>query len=330
MKIVIVIFSLWFLHLDASGVSAQQPHIHVTAGVGSNQLPLYVGKDLGIFEKYGSSVEMVLIIGGARGMAALLGGSSHSANMAAMAPVRAVLAGGEATIVGAFLNKSLQKIVARQEVRRPADLRGKKIGIANFGGSSEFGILLALKQWEIPRESVSLVPAGGSPERLLAMEIGALDASLVSYEEAAIAGKKGMTVLAELSELVPEFPDRLIIVRRSYLDKDRDSVKRFLQGLSEAVLVVRTDRERTIGALVKHLKIPHKLAEENYKSIRDAFSYPPRVGRKGLQGVLDIIQQQTNRPKGEFEMNRFVDESILDELDKEGFFKRLESKYVRK
>ena len=53
------------------------------------------------------------------------------------------------------------------------------------------------------------------------MEIGALDASLVSYEEAAIASKKGMTVLAELSELVPEFPDRLIVVRRTYLEKER-------------------------------------------------------------------------------------------------------------
>lgn len=330
MKIIIVFLSLLVLALPASNTFGQQRHLHVTAGVGSNQLPLYIGKDHGIFEKYGLSVEIVLIIGGARGMAALLGGSSQSANMAAMAPVRAVLAGGEPVIVGAFLNKSLQKIIARKEIRKPADLRGKKIGIANFGGSSEFGILLALKAWEIPRESVTLVPAGGSPERLLAMEIGALDASLVSYEEAAIASNKGMTVLAELSELVPEFPDRLIIVRRSYLQKDRDSVKCFLQGLSEAVLVLRNERDRTVGSLMKNLKINRTLAEEAYEPVRSAFSYPPRVGRKGLQGVLDIIQQQSNRPKTEFETSHFLDESILDELEKGGFFKQLNSKYARK
>ena len=100
--------------------------------------------------------------------------------------------------------------------------------------------------------------------------------------------------------------------------------------MGEAVLVVRNDKERTIASLIKHLKINSKLAEESYEPVRNAFSYPPRAGRKGLQGVVDIIQQQTNRPKGEFEMNRFVDESILDELDKEGFFKRLELKYARK
>ena len=52
---------------------------------------MYVAKDLGIFEKYGLNVELIVITGGARGLQALFGGSTHSANMAGMAPVRAVL-----------------------------------------------------------------------------------------------------------------------------------------------------------------------------------------------------------------------------------------------
>lgn len=119
-------------------------------------------------------------------------------------------------------------------------------------------------------------------------------------------------------------------VRRSYLQKEQDNVKRFLQGLSESVLIIRHDRDRTVRSLMKNLKINRTLAEESYEPVRNAFSYPPRVGRKGVQGVLDIIQQQADRPKTEFAMSRFVDESILDELDKTGFFKQLESKYSRK
>jgi len=41
---------------------------------------------LGIFSKYHLDFEGVLIMGGARGTQALLGGSTHSANMAAMVP----------------------------------------------------------------------------------------------------------------------------------------------------------------------------------------------------------------------------------------------------
>jgi len=196
---------------------------------------MYVAKDLGIFDKYGLNVELIVITGGARSLQALFGGSTHSANMAAMAPVSAVLSGGDIVIVGAILNKSLQKFVARKEIRKPIELRNKKIGIANFGGSSEFGALMALREWKIPPESVTLTIAGGGRERMLALEAGGIDATLLSYAETLIASKKGMNVLGEMTELVPEFPDRLIMVRRSYLDKERDSVKKFLQAISKVL-----------------------------------------------------------------------------------------------
>jgi NitT/TauT family transport system substrate-binding protein len=134
----VVFFLSLFLSMGTSpSVDAQVRHLHSSAGVGSNQLPMYVAKDLGLFEKYGLNVELIVITGGARGLQALFGGSTQSANMAGMAPVRAVLSGGDIVIVGAILNKSLQKFVARKEIRNPTELRGKKIGVANFGGSSE-------------------------------------------------------------------------------------------------------------------------------------------------------------------------------------------------
>jgi NitT/TauT family transport system substrate-binding protein len=314
---------------SSSSVLAQQRHLHSSAGVGSNQVPMYVAKDLGIFDKYGLNVELVVITGGARSLQALFGGSTHSANMAAMAPVSAVLSGGDIVIVGAILNKSLQKFVARREIRKPLDLRNKKIGIANFGGSSEFGALMALREWKIPLESVSLMIAGGGRERMLALEAGGIDGTLLSYAEAVSAAKKGMNVLAEMTELVPEFPDRLIMVRRSYLEKERDSVKKFLQAISEGIIKVRTDRERTVTSLMKHLRLDRQIAEDAYKESRNVYSFPPRVGRKGMQSVLDIFQQQTGRPKSDFEMSRFVDESVIDELEREGFFRRIDPKITQ-
>ena len=322
MKVSVLLFS-FMVCIASSDASAQQRHLHSSAGVGSNQIPMYVAKDLGLFEKYGLNVDLIVITGGARGLQALFGGSTHSANMAAMAPVRAALSGGDVVIVGTILNKSLQKFVTRKEIRNPAELRNKKIGVANFGGSSEFGALLALREWKIPSEAVSLVPTGGGRERMIALEAGGIDGTLLSYAEASMAAKKGATVLAEMTDLVPEFPDRAIIVRRSTLEKERDNIKRFLQAISEGIVKVRTEREKTIGSLARHLRIDRRLAEENYDENRDAYSFPPRVGRKGMQGVLDIIQQQTGKPNSEFAMSRFVDESLIDELEREGFFKNI-------
>src|SRR4029434_3203545 len=184
-----VLFSL----IPLSTLSAQQRHLHSSAGVGGPQMVLWAGKDFGTFRKYQLDFESVLILGGVRGMQALLGGSTHSANMAAIVQIRTALAGGDVVIVGGFLNKNLLKFVAQKTITKPGDLRGKKVGIANFGGANEFCVLLALKEWGISREGVKIIPAGGSAARLTAMDARGLDATVISYDHALVATQKGMT-----------------------------------------------------------------------------------------------------------------------------------------
>ena len=321
-----VLFSL----IPLFSLAAQQRHLHSSAGVGGAQIPLWTGKDLGTFRKYQLDVESGLIPGGARGMQALLGGSVHSANMAAMVPIRTSLAGGDVVIVGGFLNKNLLKFVAQKTITKPGDLRGKKVGIANFGGSNEFGVLLALREWGIPREAVNIIPGGGSAARLIAMDARGLDATVISYDHALIAAQKGMTILGDLAEIVPEFPDRLIVARRSSLDKERDTIKRFLQALSESIYQVSTQREKILPIISRHLKVDRKVAEETYDLYHNVFSLPPRVGRKGVRDVADVVLQQMGRPKEEVNLSRLIDESLIDELEREGFFNKLQKEYTRR
>ena len=328
----LIIGSLFLLFslIPLFSLSAQQRHLHSSAGVGGAQIPLWTGKDLGTFRKYQLDVESVLILGGARGMQALLGGSVHSANMAAMVPIRTSLGGGDVVIVGGFLNKNLLKFVAQKTITRPGDLRGKKVGIANFGGSNEFGVLLALREWGIPREAVNIIPAGGSAARLIAMDARGLDATVISYDHALIAAQKGMTILGDLAEIVPEFPDRLIVARRSFLDRERDTIKRFLQALSESIYQVSTQREKILPIIARYLKVDRKVAEETYDLYHKVFSLPPRVGRKGVRDVADVVLQQLGRPKEEVNLSRLIDESLIDELEKEGFFNKLRKEYTQR
>ena len=95
----VLLLSVFLTFCAGSDLKAQQSHIHSGAGVSATQLPFWTAKHLGIFDKYGLQVELVAISSGARGMQALLGGSTHSANMAAMSPIRTVLGGGDVVIV---------------------------------------------------------------------------------------------------------------------------------------------------------------------------------------------------------------------------------------
>ena len=303
---------------------AQTRFIHSHSGTSSTQLAVWAAKDLNLFAKYGLDVDLVFIAGGARGMQALIGGSTHSADSDGVAPVHAILRGGDAVMVGGLNNTTLFKFVAQQEITDPSHLRGKRIGVANFGGSNEFAVLLALREWNIPKAAVTIVAAGGSALRLAALEKKGLDATVLPYDHALTATRAGMRVLADIPELVPNFPDKILTMRRSFVQKDRDTAKRFLQAISEAIHQVAINPESAMSVLRKRLGLrDQKIIEENYNTYGRIFAFPPRVGRKGLEGVLEEIQQQTGKPKSEFELGRFLDESIIDELEREGFFKTI-------
>jgi len=210
-----------------------------------------------------------------------------------------------------------------REMAAKFDLRGKKIGIANFGGANQFSVLAALKAWDIPADAVKLIPSGNDPARLIAIEAGGLDGTVIPNSAAGIAAKKGMNILANIPDIVKEFPDRTMIMERSFLKKNRESAKRFLQAVSEAIYRLKVEpqlREKTVAILAKRFRLDRQVAEEAYDIYRNVFSFPPRTGRRGLQDVLEIIQQETGRPKAEFALSRFLDESIMDELEHENFF----------
>jgi NitT/TauT family transport system substrate-binding protein len=264
-------------------------------------------------------------------MQALLGGSIQAADSDGVGPINAILRGGDVVIVAGLINQTLFKFVAQKEITTPAQLRGKKIGVANFGGSNEFAVLLALKEWNIPKESVTVVAAGGSALRLAALEKRALDATVLPYDHALAASRMGMKVMADFPELVPSFPDKVITMRRSYLEKERDTAKKYLQALSEAIYQVTSNRELATGILRKRLGVRDpKVVEENYSIYGGVFSFPPRVGRAGLAGVLEQMQQQASGAKSDFELKRFLDESLIDELERDGFFKKFAFKESRK
>jgi NitT/TauT family transport system substrate-binding protein len=305
-------------------VLAQTQFAHSHSGTSSSQLAVWAAKDLNLFAKYRLDVDLVFISGGARGMQALIGGSTQSADSDGVAPIHAILRGGDAVIVAGLNNKTLFKFVTQKEITDPSQLRKKKIGVANFGGSNEFAVVLALKEWNIQKDAVTLVAAGGSAVRLAAMEKKALDATVLPYDQAITATRAGMRVLADIPNLVPNFPDKVITMRRSFIQKERETAKRFLQAMSEAIYQVSISPEKGMSVLKKRLGLNDpKVIEENYNTYGRIFAFPPRVGRKGLEGVLEQIQQQTGEAKTEFEMGRFLDESIIDELEREGFFKKM-------
>jgi len=304
---------------------AQERLLVSYAGFAGFQAPAWAAKDLGLFSKYGLNIELVMIPGSARGAQALLGGSTHFGQIDGTALIAAINQGADLVLISASLNKFPFSLVAQKNITKPADLIGKKVGIVAFGGAHEVSMVLALKEWNIPRQSVTLLASGTASNRLVALSSGGLDATLLAPPEAGEASRMGLPTLAHMNDLkAAAFPMNVIATRRSFLEKNRDVVKRFLQAYSEATYQFMTNKEKALAIYNQRMKQKNPaVVEETYQYFASTFSFPPRVSHDGIRVAIEMIAQRTPGTKLETNIDRYVDERLLDELEREGLFKKI-------
>ena len=257
------------------------------AGFAGFQVSMWAAKDLGLLKKYGLDGEVVLVPGTTRQIQALVGESIHFAHVDAAGYIRAVMRGADMALVGGSSNKFPFSLVTQKEIRKPADLIGKKIGIVGFGGGNDLAVTLLLREWKIPREKVTVLQAGGGANRLAAMMAKALDATVLSHPELGEALRAGMNEMGNLNDFKSaDYPMSAVAVRRSFLQNNRGVVKRFLQAYAEGTYQFMNDKEKGIKILRNRLKQDNPTAlEETYRYFAPQFSFPTRVSHNGLRNT---------------------------------------------
>jgi ABC-type nitrate/sulfonate/bicarbonate transport system substrate-binding protein len=196
------------------------------------------------------------------------------------------------------------------------------------GGATETATILALKAWNVPRQSVTILPAGDPVARIAALTTKAIDATVLSFPEINEAIRLGMHPLIDMSEMKEaSFPMNVMVARRSFVDKNREVVKRFQQAYAEGTYQFITNKEKGLAVLAKWLRSKSsKTLDETYQYFARKFSFPTRVSSTGLRNTLDFLSQRNPASKIDLNINKYLNESSLDELDREGFFSRLSGK----
>lgn len=320
----VALILLWLL--SPVRLVAQERYNIAYAGFAGFQTPVWATMDLGLLAKYGVNAELILTPGSTRQIQALVGNSVHFAQVDAVTTINAIAQGADLVMISGSLNTFPFSFVAQKEIRRPEDLNGKKVGIVGFGGANELAILLALKEWNLPRQAITILQAGGAPQRLVALSAKALDATVLAQPELGEAMRMGMNVLAHMREMkTAAFPMNAMVVRRSFLQQNRDLVKRFQQAYAEATYQLLNHKDKATAVLAKRLQQKNpKAIEETYQYIATSFAFPTRIAPQGIRNTLDMVAQRN--PKIDMNPAKYVDESTLDELEKEGFFKNLAGK----
>jgi NitT/TauT family transport system substrate-binding protein len=283
---------------DAARVSAQTTNLRIAFNGFGGTVPLYLGQDVGIFKKHNLNLEMIFIAGGSLSLQALIGKSLELLMTGGPPVVNAHLQGAKIKIIGGATNLLPYTFVATGGIRNPEQLKGKRIGISRFGSNTDYVVRLALNQFALSPNDVQIIQVGGSQARLVAMKSGAIQATVLSPEEALVAQKLGYGILLDFIDKGIEFPHVNVVARDDFLETQAQTVRAFMRGYIESVRFYKTHRTEAVNAILFRTKLPDRqMAEAVYDNSLRSTPDDGKPTLKGMEVVIDGVSKENPKAK---------------------------------
>ena len=327
---VTLLISLLPWNLAAAQEKKLEPLIVSYSSFTGNRAPLWIAKDLGLFEKYGLDVKLVNIAAGSVSLTALLAGNVHLTTDSSSGVVSAGARG--APIVVVSTNGALPyQLIAHPSIKSVDDLKGKIVGSSRIGAGTDFLLRRILaKLGLVPGKDVSLIPTGlsESEKRIQLMFQGKIDATIGEadkvFQFAELGGQK-ISVLGEPKDFGVPAPGSELNTTRQVIKELRPRLKGFFMAYSDAIATGRKNRQLTYQIFHKYMRIDNpKLLDFTYRvQFLEAIPAKPYPREDAIQASIEDLKSTIPKLEG-MKVSDFVDASLIREIDNEGFFARLE------
>jgi len=285
-----------------------------------------VGKEAGLFKKYGLDAELVFFRGGQLATPALVAGDPPIVNIGTV--VQAGLQGHDLVLIASSENAYAYSVVARPGLAKMEQLKSKSLGVSGFGSASHNAALILLRRLNLePNKDVAIVVAGATIERLAALDAGRIDATLLTPSELPRARKQGFVEVYDIMDLGIEVQGNGFATTRSFIKSRRDMVKAALKGYVEAIYYIHHNSEESKKIIVRYLRTTDAdVLDATMDWFVKRVAKKPYPTLKGIQFLLDEFSPQFPQAKSA-KPEQFVDLSFLQELEKEGFFSEMAKRY---
>jgi len=323
--VLIIIFSL-----PVRAPAADQPLklIFAHGAISNNVAPLWIAKEQGFFRKYGFDVDLVFIIAG-RATQAMMAGQVAVSLVGATHVANAVTGGGDLTMILGLQNKLDYLFVARPHIKSAEDLKGKKVAIGTPSGSASLATYVALDYFGLVprRDNITLLGAGGVPERLAALRAGTVDATSLSPEFGQVVQGEGYRVLLDTGKENVPFQSSGLVISRSLMKTNPQLVDNIAKSIVEGVAFIHNpaNAKAVQQSLGKNLRLskPEQI-EKAYVDLRKELPRKPCPTMEGVASVLKLMAQHgLNAKAAQLKAEDVADMSVCKKLDESGFIANL-------
>ena len=299
------------------------------SSIGATNGSIWAAEEKGLFRKHGVDVEVIFIGGGgARVVSSLLAGDINFSVGGGEGSIRSQMRGAETVIASSTLTKGLQRILAKPEIKTYQDLKGRKIGITQFGSAAHLVLVLMLKKWNMRPDQVQTLQVGSSPALLASLDKGGIDAAVLTLPTFFLAEDKGYRVVGDPMTMDIYYLQNTLESTRSFLRKNRDQALKFMRGYIEGIAYFKKNKKESLDIMGRKLRIQSsqerdvRYLEMSYNLMTAAYSDVPYPSLRAVQSIVDKIAEEDPKVK-ERDVRSFVDDTLVKELEDSGFIKSL-------
>ena len=319
-----MLFSMCLTFISPQSSFAEKINTTYISSTPGSSTVVWVAKEAGIFDKHGIDAQVIFISGSVRGIQAILAGEIPIGEGGGPGLASARLAGGDVVAIAGNVNVLPYYLVSQPSIKRTEDLKGKIGGTHIAGTTAEFALKVGLKRIGLdPAKDVSLRVIGGAIERMVALQKGITNFTVVTEAGKVMAEKLGYPTVVDMVSLKIPFPQNGVYASTKLIRENPDLVRRYMRAYTEAIHYYKARKEDTMKIMRKYSRVEdRKVLEEAWdwhaKYMPDA-PYPPA---DGYQLILQDIAEK-NPKAAKANVKDYIDTRFVKELEDSGFIKNL-------
>ncbi len=294
------------------------------SGIGITYDLLKLMENAHIFENHGLSAQNIYIASGSLMNQAIVAGSIDFTTSDLPSQIEAAIAGIDFKVISVTINRLDGAIVTRKEIRKPQDLKGKKLAISRFGSVSDIVTRMVLRHWNLePVKDVALIQVGNTPSRIAAIMSGQIDGGLINPTDVDRIMSAGCCfLLADLSALDIPYARFGVTALAGFLKTHAQTARNLIEAFVEGIYYYKSHPEEAIASLRARGADPGG-AKAAYQKVAASYRSRPDPDLSGIQGVLDSLPDERAK---KVRPESLIEPGPWDRVSASGYVERLYGK----
>ena len=296
--------------------------------ISAASLPWWVAKESRFYEKHGLDVDMIYVGASPVIIQAMLGGQAGVGAGGGPPLVTNVLQGGDIVQVATTVPYAIQSLIVKPDIRTPADLPGKKVGISRLGAIPHYTLQAIMKLYNV--QGINIVQTGTTTQAITSLSQGLVDGIITSAPFTFRLMKEGYRELVspkDFKKAGVEFLIQGLVARKSFAAKNREVVIGMIKATMEGVRKMFADEKQTKTVLAKYTRqTDPEILDQTYRFALDVFIKDPTVTANSIQ---PIVQQSVQfnlvdaKLANSTPITAYYDNSYVEELKRSGWLAAL-------